>query len=86
VVTTFGLIGTVSTGFLGMNLIAAADEPLWLRTVYFLVIFVPVAWLTIYSVVKSKRLSDWLETLSDERLGAGAKFAALLDVWRAKRR
>ena len=28
VVTVFGLIGTVTTGFLGMNLIAAADEPL----------------------------------------------------------
>ena len=28
VVTTFGLIGTVVTGFLGMNLIAAADAPL----------------------------------------------------------
>lgn len=28
VVTILGLIGTVATGFLGMNLIAAADEPL----------------------------------------------------------
>ena len=28
VVTTFGLIGTVATGFLGMNLIAEADNPL----------------------------------------------------------
>jgi len=28
VVTVFGLIGTVTTGFLGMNLIAAADSPL----------------------------------------------------------
>ena len=28
VVTVFGLIGTVATGFLGMNLLAEADEPL----------------------------------------------------------
>jgi Mg2+ and Co2+ transporter CorA len=27
VVTTFGLIGTVVTGFLGMNLLALADAP-----------------------------------------------------------
>jgi hypothetical protein len=85
VVTTFGLIGTVSTGFLGMNLIAAAEQPLWLKLVYFLVVFVPVAWLTVYTVVKSKRLSDWLELLSDERVGAGRKLAALLEVWRARR-
>jgi hypothetical protein len=33
--------------------------------------------------VKSKRLSDFLEALSDERLPARAKFGSLLDVWRA---
>jgi hypothetical protein len=46
---------------------------------------VPVAWLTAYTVVKSKRLSDWLELLSDERVEAGRKLAALLEVWRARR-
>jgi len=37
VVTTFGLIGTVTTGFLGMNLIAAADQPPLEKLLYFLV-------------------------------------------------
>ena len=31
VMTTFGLIGTVATGFLGMNLLAMADAPLMTR-------------------------------------------------------
>ena len=31
VVTVAGLIGTVATGFLGMNLLAAAEEPFWWR-------------------------------------------------------
>ena len=38
--------------------------------------------MTFYTIVKSKRLSDFLEALSDERLPASAKFRSLLDVWR----
>lgn len=82
VVTIFGLVGTVTTGFLGMNLLSEADNPLWLRLVYFMLIFVPVIWLTLYTMVKSKRLSDFLDALSDETLSLRAKFDALLDVWR----
>ena len=33
VVTIFGLIGTVATGFLGMNLIAEAERPLGWRII-----------------------------------------------------
>jgi len=35
VVTIFGLIGTVTTGFLGMNLLAEAEAPMWWRIVLF---------------------------------------------------
>jgi len=86
VVTTFGLIGTVTTGFLGMNLIAEPDNPLSVKAAYFLIVFVPVAFLTLYTIVKSKRLSDWLETLSDERVSGLTKLRALVDVWRGRRR
>lgn len=85
VVTTFGLIGTVVTGFLGMNLLAAAEAPLWHRALFFVAILVPTAWLTLYTIVKSKRLSDFLEALSDEQLSVGEKFGALADVWRRRR-
>ena len=39
VVTIFGLIGTVTTGFLGMNLLAEADAPLWHRLLLFGLVF-----------------------------------------------
>jgi hypothetical protein len=83
VVTVFGLIGTVSTGFLGMNLIAAADEPLTTRTVFFLVVFVLTVALTMYTMVKSKRLSDFLDAVSDERLSFWSKTRAFFAVWRS---
>ena len=86
VVTTFGLIGTVTTGFLGMNLIAAADRPLLEKLFYFLICLVPITGLTFYSIVKSKRLSEFLDALSDERLPLKAKVGALLNVWRGQRK
>jgi len=82
VVTIFGLIGTVTTGFLGMNLLAEADAPLWRRLALFGGVFVATAALTVYTMAKSKRLSDFLDVLSDERVGAWQKFKAWLAVWR----
>jgi CorA-like Mg2+ transporter protein len=84
VVTSFGLIGTVATGFLGMNLLALAEEPMWMKIAIFIAVLIPVTVLTFYTIVKSKRLSDFLEALSDERLPASAKFQSLVDVWRDK--
>lgn len=82
VVTIFGLIGTVTTGFLGMNLLAEAEAPLSRRLAFFALVFGLTAALTIYTMVKSKRLSDFLDALSDERLGAWGKVKALAAVWR----
>ena len=82
VVTTFGLIGTVVTGFLGMNLLALAEAPFIEKAGYFLVVLTPITVLTFYTIVKSKRLSDFLEALSDERLPAASKMRSLLDVWK----
>ena len=84
VVTAFGLVGTVATGFLGMNLIALAEASMLEKIGYFLVVLIPTAALTFYTIVKSKRLSDFLEALSDERLPAAAKFQSLVDVWRKR--
>jgi Mg2+ and Co2+ transporter CorA len=86
VVTIFGLIGTVATGFLGMNLIAAADSPLAQRLLYFFVVLAAATALTLYTISKSKPMSDFLDALSDERLPAKAKLAALLEVLRERGR
>ncbi len=84
VVTIFGLIGTVTTGFLGMNLLAEAEAPLSRRITIFSVVFVTTTALTIYTMAKSKRLSDFLDALSDERLSVWQKAKSLAAVWRAK--
>ncbi|MGH8832163.1 MAG: hypothetical protein ACREXV_13890 [Polaromonas sp.] len=82
VVTLFGLIGTVTTGFLGMNLLAEADAPLWRKAIWFGVVIGATTWLTLYTMVKSQRLSDFIDALSDARLGVRGKLAALARVWR----
>ena len=83
VVTLFGLIGTITTGFLGMNLLAEADAPLWRKLAWFVVVGVFTSWLTFYTLIKSQHLSDFIDALSDKRLTWRGKFAALARVWRA---
>jgi hypothetical protein len=82
VVTIFGLIGTVTTGFLGMNLLGMAERPLTERTIVFGAVFAATVALTFYTMAKSKRLSDFLDALSDEGLPWRTRLAALLRVWR----
>jgi hypothetical protein len=86
VVTIFGLIGTVTTGFLGMNLLAEADAPLSRRLGIFAVVFVATTVLTVYTMAKSKRLSDFLDVLSDERATPWQKCLAFAAVWRREKR
>ena len=81
VVTILGLMGTITTGFLGMNLLAAADAPLHLRALAFVAVLVLTAALTMFTIAKSKRLSDFLDVVSDERLSAWAKVKSFVGVW-----
>ena len=73
VVTIVSLIGTLSTGFLGMNLIDAAAESLGVRVAAFLLTVLASVLLTGYLITRSKRLSDFLDLLSDERLTLAEK-------------
>jgi hypothetical protein len=82
VVTILGLVGTVTTGFLGMNLLSEADAPPGRKLWLFGIVFVATTVLTFYTMAKSKGLSDFLDALSDERLSVWSKFKALLAVWR----
>ena len=82
VVTLFGLIGTITTGFLGMNLLAEADSPLMTKLIWFFLTFGLTTWLTVYTMVKSQRLSDFIDALSNDRLTLGGKLKALVQVWR----
>ena len=82
VVTMFGLIGTITTGFLGMNLLAEADAPLSRKLLFFSIIGILTTWLTFYTLIKSRRLSDFLDALSDDKQTWRGKLAALGRVWR----
>jgi hypothetical protein len=82
VVTILGLIGTVTTGFLGMNLLAEAEASLGRKLVIFVIVFAATTVLTFYTMGKSKGLSDFLDALSDERLSVWMKLKALAGVWR----
>jgi len=82
VVTILGLLGTIATGFLGMNLVAAADEPLAVRALLFMLTLIVTVGLTGITISKSKRLADFLDTLSDERLNWRDKVNALRSVSR----
>ncbi len=66
VVTTLGLIGTTVTGFLGMNIIAWADESMPWRIMAFTAVLIPTILLTLVTIAKSRRLSDMMESLSGE--------------------
>ena len=85
VVTAFGLIGTVATGFLGMNLISETEAPIWLRVLTFVGVLAATIVITVYTIAKSKRLSDFLDALSDENLTTRTKIGALLAVWSSRR-
>jgi hypothetical protein len=81
VVTIFGLVGTVTTGFLGMNLLSMGDSPMLLRVLAFAAVFAGTVALTIFTIGKSKRLSDFLDVLSEEGLPWRVRLGALARVW-----
>jgi len=88
VVTTLSIIGTVATSFLGMNLIDAAEEPLWVKIAYFAVVFAVFALIVFFTVSKSTALAESFEVIANERASAEAKLIALVRAltWRLRKR
>ena len=82
VATLFGLIGTITTGFLGMNLLAEADAPLTRKLLLFAFVGVLTTWLTFYTMIKSGRLSDFIDALSDGRQSWRGRLRVLGRLWR----
>jgi hypothetical protein len=84
VITILGLIATVTTGYFGMNIIAFGESSVGERVLHGAIATSVFVALILFAVARSKRLSDFLEHLADERLGAGGKFKALWNVIRGK--
>ncbi len=82
VVTTLGLIATVATGFLGMNIFDETSHPIWVKLLIFLSVLIPSTLLVNYAVAHSKVLSDFLEALADKRLTWWDRTQILLRIWR----
>lgn len=76
VITILGLIATVTTGYFGMNIIAFGDGPAEGRLLHGIVATLAFVFLVLFAVARSKRLSDFLEAVSDERVGFVDKLRA----------
>lgn len=85
VVTIFGMIGTIVTGFLGMNLFALAGEPWDYRLGVFAAVLVPTVLLTLLTVQNSRRLSAMLDAIGNDRLHWRDRIAMIARGYRAKR-
>ncbi len=85
VVTIVGLIGTIASGLLGMNLIAACGRALAMRVsgIFVFTVLATVG-LTMLTVAWSKRLADVLDAISDSRLGWKSKWRAMRGAWKAE--
>ena len=81
VVAILSLIGTATTGFLGMNLLDAADAPFAAKVFYFGCVAALAVALTVYTIVKASRLAEFLDVLANERLYWRRKLRAFLEVW-----
>ena len=84
VVTILGMVGTTTTGLLGMTILAnpSVETPLLPRAILFTAVLMVAVAVTMYTIVKSKRLSDFLDAMSDERISSRGKLRALVAVWR----
>ncbi len=86
VVTTLGLIATVSTGFLGMNIFDETSNPVPVKLLIFVLVLIPSILLVNYAVANAKVLSDFLEALANERLTWWDRIKVLLRIWWKPRR
>ena len=76
VITILGLIATVTTGYFGMNIIAFGTGAVGERALHGLLATIIFVALVLFAVARSKRLSDFLEAIADEKLGVKDKLRA----------
>jgi hypothetical protein len=78
VITILGLIATVTTGYFGMNIIPFGEGTASERLTHGVLATSIFVGLVLFAVARSRRLSEFLEAMADEKLGVGAKFRVLL--------
>ena len=80
VVSACGMVGTIVTGFLGMNLYSHSDLPTINKLLIFFVVFIPTVLLALYTVILSRRIATIMEALSSEGLSWGEKLSAFRQI------
>jgi uncharacterized membrane protein YuzA (DUF378 family) len=86
VITIIGLIATVTTGYFGMNIIAFGEGSIWERMLHGVLATTAFTCLILLAIARSKRLSDFLEILTDEKTPMHKKLRAFWSVLRNSRR
>jgi hypothetical protein len=76
VITILGLIATVTTGYFGMNIIPFGEGAVEDRLLHGIAATLSFVALVLFAVARSKRLSDFLEAIADERVGHAEKLRA----------
>ena len=77
VVTTLGLVWTIATGVLGMNIFDEADNPWFIKVAFFTAVFAPTVAIVLISLRHSKRLADFLDVVAEEGMSWRAKLRTL---------
>jgi hypothetical protein len=86
VITIIGLIATVTTGYFGMNIIAFGEGSIWERMLHGVLATTAFTCLILLAIARSKRLSDFLEILTDEKMPMHKKLRAFWSVLGNSRR
>jgi uncharacterized membrane protein YuzA (DUF378 family) len=86
VITIIGLLATVTTGYFGMNIIAFGEGSIWQRLAHGVLAIVAFTGLILLAIARSKRLSDFLEILTDEDRPLRTKWRAFWSVLQNSRR
>lgn len=88
VVSSCGMVGTVATGFLGMNLFSHDTISTLAKVIIFLAVFLPTTALALYTVIISRRIANFMEALSSEGLTWREKISTFRQIFKptSKRR
>ncbi|MBK9236835.1 MAG: hypothetical protein IPO19_12760 [Rhodoferax sp.] len=76
VITILGLMATITTGYFGMNIIAFGEGSVSKRLLHGVLATSAFVAVVLFAISRSKRLSDFLEALADEKLSFTGKCKA----------
>ncbi len=83
VVSSCGMVGTIVTGFLGMNLYSHSELSALTKAMIFLAVLIPTTALGLYAVILSRRIANFMEALASEGFTWREKIATLGQIFKS---